>query len=581
MQQPQGFRRQHRLQLARRFLQDEIVAHDPGAMDDAVERAVIAHDTIDQCRHRRLVGDVGLNVLRARAQRLERPHLALAGFAGRRAPGQHQRGRRRLLRDLPREDQPQPARAAGDQVDAAGLPRLVHGARAGRHLLPAGYPAAVILVADMPVLRHAAVCQQLLAQAIALLRVVQRDQLAYQVGVFQVRRFQQAAQPRHQLVPAQRGNDDLEQHLADRPGLQYPLDFLEGGHGVALEVVHHSVVMRSDLDTARAGRSDHLLAGDTGHIADHHHVLDIHGLLGVRRHFAGLPFRFQQHGMVLGMGRAEVGGKPARSEADQAHAQLAVRVAQVDIEPAHALARLRASAGAHQRPHAGTAFAQDIDALQAERKRRLGVGNAQRQPDRRLQRRVQQARMQQVAMRLRRLRRRQFQPRQYLPLAHVHRGQRPLGRAVFKAQLAEHRVALRRRQFGHAARRARTGQIAILRRRRRAGHARGRAVQHRLAVGLAVDFDAYRAVRFREQGQVQLGRRPLAQRQRARPADIAQLPGMLGPARLRQPGARHFQVGHRRHHAPALDHMVGQEEFLAAETAAKARPRHIRRVALQ
>ncbi|BDU21811.1 hypothetical protein DYGSA30_32680 [Dyella sp. GSA-30] len=116
-------RTEYLMQLLPGLLDQEAVTQDSGAVDDPVKAFVLFRKAVHQLSDSRLVGDVDCVITHDGAQGFQLAYLDLDTFVHDRSPGQDQRNSLRLSRDVAREDQPQTACAARNQVDPMCLPR--------------------------------------------------------------------------------------------------------------------------------------------------------------------------------------------------------------------------------------------------------------------------------------------------------------------------------------------------------------------------------------------------------------------------------------------------------------------------
>ncbi|BDU21824.1 hypothetical protein DYGSA30_32810 [Dyella sp. GSA-30] len=199
---------QNLVQLFCTLLNDETVAQDTRAMDDAVQTAESLSDIAHQLRHGITIAHVELAILCDYSQRLEFAEPGLHGRRQRRAPRQNQCCALGLARNVVREDQAQATGTTGDQVN----PTILPGQRdIGRWLMfdPAGYFAPTIDVTHLGRWVVAIISQRLHH----ILARFDMDYLANDARIFQPRRTQHTAKPRHDLCLAQAWNDDLDQVL--------------------------------------------------------------------------------------------------------------------------------------------------------------------------------------------------------------------------------------------------------------------------------------------------------------------------------------------------------------------------------
>ncbi len=491
---------------------------------------MLGNDGLDQALHRVAVADIQLTVFDPGPARAD-PGQPLR--IGRRTPGQDQCGPADAGVDRPREDLPKAAKATGDQVDTAVLPwradRQIH-RRTG---MPAPHLTAPGLVADLDLAGGGIVLQPLGQRP----RLVQFDQLAGHIRRFEL----QAAQHRRQAADhpiavgvvdreldqppsaalAEQRTDPLQQRqrrlliVVGRIGLRFGQDIATATGVLAGQPVLHA----GDGRPVKAAQQDQA-------------PVEAARLRVPRRRLVG-PLRLEQQGFrqrLVAVGRDRIarlaqhpGGQPLHQ-----HAELALRIEQLDVQPLQAvLGRLIvALAGVgHPGPHALAAAVQHLQVL--ERKRQRGARRrrqmfpaafgqhhvgAQAQGNRRLQRRVHQRRVQQVVVEAVMLAGRQRKLCQHLSPAQGDRLQPLVGRAVLKRHRPVGLVALLGAQPAPIDPGRERRQIRIARRRRFSKPRQALAVQHRLASGqagtrvafAAGDLEADLIVVFQRQRNVDL-----------------------------------------------------------------------------
>ncbi len=225
---------EHRFEVRLRFVHQQGIACDPGAMEDAVQPAVLGDDPGDQAFNLPGIPEIHAAVVETRPQlRQLAGHRRCTGLC---PAAQHYGCARRGVLDRPREDHADAAKAAGHQVDAVRPPR--RGAAAQRLVMPGEYLAPQCAglgqVAQPARIGRGGFCRQLPRQLRRIESVGHFDQLADQRRLLQAGAAQQATKPATTLRIGVR-NHQLDQ--AGLPGGKQRLERSGQGQGRLLIIV--------------------------------------------------------------------------------------------------------------------------------------------------------------------------------------------------------------------------------------------------------------------------------------------------------------------------------------------------------
>ena len=593
--------REHGGHVAGVFLQDQIVAARAGAVQHAAQRTDVT-DRLDDASALRGVVKIELTIVQPIAEAVSiesRGDVAVR----RRTAGQHDLRALRVVEDVAREQAAEAAESTGDQIDA---------------VFPVGRVGEVVantrgdLRQQRPVERAPAFRGRQQRRALRLRggfgqigservqRCLRRhdDELRGERGILQRRRSEHAAQPGQQAPFRGIGDHALQQRRFGTGPLQRVLQMFEHlqRDGFVAQRRVHVCGCGQRLDSAPRTQRRQRDGIDAGMVAEQHaymrELLRVGRQRIARMRFAPSRYRDQR----FDGGRFVGGGvEAARAEPAHLHADIAVRVAEIQIKGDLGGIVGRDVGAAHVRMQLLGAVAENAQRFQREGQHRIGRWRiAPAQPDRRLQRAVDQRRMQDVGgVVLAGERVGQREIGQDLAVAAVQGDDAAVRRAVFDADprvLPVHRIGVpvfamhRVAQCGQIQRRCVAFEIVF------PGivetHATGGMVGAVPGVAFAehaefqhvivrVEFDRDGALGFdRERRQPQ----HILERDQRRGR---QLRYRIGDRR-----AGHLQIGDARQHADSgarrhPDPMIAQEEFVAGQLRAVTLPGQGRDIEMQ